>query len=77
MTGSTKFYGALYGPNSTINIQGNAEVYGSIVARTVNVTGSAIVHYDEALADCNGPTPPQSCGVNNLYKATTVSWREL
>jgi hypothetical protein len=69
MTGTTGFYGGLYAPNATINISGNAEVFGSIVAKTVNVTGSAAVHYDEALTDVTA--------VSNIYQRTLVSWRDL
>lgn len=69
ITGSNKFYGALYGPSATINIQGNADVYGSIIAKTVNVTGSASIHYDEALT--------QNTTVTNLHQVGMVSWREL
>ena len=69
ITGSTAFYGALYGPNSTINITGNAEVFGAIIARQVNVSGSAIVHYDEHLST--------STTVPNIYQRALVSWREL
>jgi len=41
----------------------------SIVAKTVNVTGSASIHYDEALTDITD--------ISNLSKATLVAWREL
>ena len=68
ITGSTLFYGAIYGPDATINIQGNAEVFGSIIAETVNVTGDAQIHYDEAMTD--------RTDVSNLYKTALISWRE-
>ena len=77
ITGSTKFYGALYAPGATINISGSADVFGSIVARTINVTGSAAIYYDEALADCTGSMPPPTCGINQFYTTTIISWREL
>ena len=69
ITGSTLFYGGLYGPSSTINITGNAEVFGSIIARQVNVSGSAVIHYDEHLST--------STVVPNVYQRALVSWREL
>ena len=69
LTGSTQFSGALYAPNSAINISGNAEIFGSVIARQVNVTGSAEVHYDQALTDVTQ--------VSNLYSTSLVSWREL
>ena len=69
ITGSNKFYGAIYGPQATINITGNAEVYGAIIADRVNLTGSAEIHYDEAV---NTITE-----VSNLYQTSVVYWQEL
>ena len=67
--GNTTFYGGIYGPQATFTIQGHAAVYGSVMARRVNVTGSAAIHYDEALADMTQ--------VSNLYRTVLISWREL
>lgn len=69
LTGSTDFYGALYAPNSTITITGSADIYGSIIAKAVNLTGSAEIHYDEALNQV-----PQAA---NTFTTTRVAWREL
>ncbi|MBI3996364.1 MAG: hypothetical protein HY352_01770 [Candidatus Omnitrophica bacterium] len=69
ITGSSEFYGALYGPSAIMTISGNADVYGSIVAQTVNVTGSASVHYDTALTE--------NTTISNTSRATMVAWREL
>jgi hypothetical protein len=69
ITGSTGFYGGIYAPDATINITGNADVFGSIVARQVNLTGSATIHYDEAMTDVTD--------ISNEYSRTLVSWREL
>ncbi|MDP3702989.1 MAG: hypothetical protein Q8R78_01160 [Candidatus Omnitrophota bacterium] len=69
ITGSNKFYGAIYGPQATINITGNAEVYGAIIADRVNLTGSAVIHYDEAVSTLTD--------VSNLYQTSVVYWQEL
>ena len=69
ITGSTKFFGALYGPSATINISGNAEIFGSIIADQIAITGSAAIHYDEALQDLDN--------VSNASDVKIVSWREL
>ena len=69
ITGSTQFYGALYGPDATINISGNAKIFGSIAAKKVDVTGSAEIHYDKSLTDVTQ--------VSNLYKVDRIAWREL
>lgn len=69
ITGSTKFYGAIYGPAAELTISGNAEIFGAIVARQVSVSGSAEVHYDQALAD--------QTQISNRYRTALLSWREL
>lgn len=69
ITGSNKFYGAIYGPQATINITGNAEVYGAIIADRVNLMGSAVIHYDEAVSTLTD--------VSNLYQTSVVYWQEL
>jgi len=69
ITGSNLFYGAIYGPQATINITGNAKVYGAIIADRVNLTGSAEIHYDEAVATLTN--------ISNLYQTSVVYWQEL
>lgn len=43
-------YGAVYGPNSTVTVNGNAQVYGAIVASSLTMKGNGALHYDAALA---------------------------
>jgi len=69
LTGSTEFYGALYGPQSTLQITGNATIFGSVIAQSINVSGSAAIHYDEAMTDLTQ--------VSNTFKTTRIAWREL
>lgn len=69
VTGSAKFYGAVYGPQATLTISGNAEVFGSIIAKVVNLTGSAVIHRDDALAS--------RTDFSNQSRTTLVSWREI
>lgn len=69
ITGSTRFYGALYGPQASIKVQGHAEVFGSIIAQSVHLWGSAEIHYDEGVTDLTD--------VTNGFTTTLLSWREL
>ncbi len=69
ITGNNTFYGAIYGPDARIRISGSAEVFGSIIAKTIDVTGNAVIHYDEALTEVTD--------ISNTYKPRLVSWREL
>lgn len=67
--GNNTFYGAIYGPGATVTIQGNAEIFGSVIANQVNVQGNASIHYDEALTTITE--------ISNTYQRTLVSWRDL
>ena len=67
--GHTRFYGGIYGPQADIDVFGNAEVFGSIVAHSVQVQGSAQVHYDEGLAELTT--------IQNIYQRQVISWQEL
>ncbi len=71
LTGSTQFYGAMYGPQAEVDIQGHAEIYGSVIAKEVDITGSAEIHYDADLSTLSNPV------VANTYQTRVVSWREL
>ena len=53
-TGLSDFYGAIYAPESTVYLGGNAAYFGAIVGGNVTETGNVAFHYDEALAQ-NGP----------------------
>ncbi len=66
--GTTQFYGGIYAPDAHIDINGNAEIFGSVIAGTAEVSGDVQVHYDEALGDLTAPV--------GLYKAKVLSWRE-
>jgi len=68
LTGSTEFYGGMYAPAATINITGNAQVFGSVVAQAVDVSGDAQVHYDQAIGNLTEPI--------GLYDTDILSWRE-
>jgi hypothetical protein len=45
----TTLYLDLYAPNSTVNVDGKGEFYGSLVAKTLRVQGNRSLHFDEAL----------------------------
>ena len=56
----------LYAPYGDVKINGNGDVMGSIVARTITLVGNAAFHYDESLRDYGTNMP------FNISK-----WREL
>jgi cytoskeletal protein CcmA (bactofilin family) len=55
--GKGNLFGAIYAPNTQVDLKGNADVYGSIIANTLTNSGkNASIHYDEALAGTNVST---------------------
>ena len=68
LTGTTQFYGGLYAPNTTIQIDGNARIFGSVIAQRVDVPGNAQIHYDESLGTLIDPP--------GFYRVKIMSWRE-
>ncbi len=62
------FYGAFYGPNAHVQYDQTTEVYGSLVAGTIQLDQGACFHYDRNLSDVQFPN-----GDNMLVAA----WREL
>ena len=50
----------VYAPNAKISMNGggnSGNVYGSMVGKTVSVTGNSAFHYDESLADLDASAP--------------------
>lgn len=46
-----EIYGIFYAPSADFSISGNPDIYGSITAKTVDVSGTAEIHFDEELKD--------------------------
>jgi hypothetical protein len=52
LSGNGSFTGVVYAPDHTVTLSGggsNGNYFGSIVAKTVNMSGNTSVHYDESL----------------------------
>ena len=57
IVGSGALAAVIYAPNGDVTVNGNGDVMGSIVARSIKLTGNAAFHYDEALADRDSNEP--------------------
>lgn len=57
---------SVYAPNADVNIVGNGDIMGSVVARDITLAGNAAFHYDETLAEPANNTP-----------FTISRWREV
>jgi Tfp pilus assembly protein PilX len=50
MVGGSNAAATVYAPNAYVEMHGNSDFYGSILANTFNDTGGATVHYDTSLS---------------------------
>ncbi|MDB6114112.1 MAG: hypothetical protein JWQ83_1358 [Lacunisphaera sp.] len=57
VAGNGALKAVIYAPNADAKINGNGEVMGAVVARTITFTGNANFHYDESLATFGDNTP--------------------
>lgn len=60
-TGNT-VYLRVYGPSATLNVSGTTSMIGSAIVRTLNLSGSAILNYAQALPS---PQPPTGGGTGD------------
>jgi hypothetical protein len=66
IAGNGALRAVIYAPHGDVRINGNGDVMGSIVARSIRFMGNAAFHYDEALANGQGTEP-----------FAIAKWREL
>lgn len=68
LSGGAPFVGTVDAPGWQVNLSGQGDFSGAFIGNTLNITGGARVHYDQALEQVNG-----SGGVSNYAFA---SWFE-
>jgi hypothetical protein len=61
-TGNHSCVGELYAPDTDFTVGGNAELFGRIVAKTINLSSNGGLHYDEALP----PVGQESTGPSSV-----------
>jgi len=69
VTGNGQLIGAVYAPTASVTMSGggsSGNVMGSVVGRTISMTGGSAFHYDESLVNASAGNP---FGI--------VQWREL
>lgn len=75
--GSGSYKGTIYAPNGNVAISGAGGLYGAVIANTVTVSGSGVMHYDTQLANATiagGPTPGGSASGTTI---AVSAWAEL
>ena len=73
IAGNGALRSVIYAPFGDVKINGNGDVMGSIVARTITLVGNALFHYDESLADSGTTTP---YGIAKWRELTSAADRE-
>ena len=61
--GKNDLYAAIYAPLSPVNMNGNSDLFGSVIALSISMSGSNTIHYDTALTK-----PPAGNGKIVLVK---------
>lgn len=54
ISGNGELCADVYAPRSPININGNGEFFGSLVGKSLSLSGNAKIHYDESLGSGGG-----------------------
>lgn len=72
IAGNGALKAVVYAPNADVTINGNGDVMGSVIATDITLTGEALFHYDESLADLDTGNP---FGITRWSELTTSSDR--
>lgn len=72
LAGNGALKAVVYAPEGDVKINGNGDVMGSIVGRTITLTGNADFHYDESLAELGDHAP---YGLSGWRELTTADER--
>jgi hypothetical protein len=73
IAGNGYLSGVVYAPNASVTINGNGDVFGSVVGSDITMTGNAAFHYDESLG-----TPSFGKKADTGKSALRIAlWREL
>jgi len=48
---NSDIYAVVLAPNSTVDIDSNAEIFGAVMANAIEINSNSCIHYDEALAN--------------------------
>lgn len=65
---NSKIWGVVYAPNARVVLDSNFELFGSLMARSIDIDSNATFHFDEALINATATGQPTF---------ETVCWREV
>jgi hypothetical protein len=65
---NTNLHGIVYAPNAEVVIDSNFQLYGSLVARRIDLDSNVGIHFDEALL---------TAAATGMQAYETVCWRDI
>jgi hypothetical protein len=74
LSGNANFHGVLYAPQANVTMSGNGQIFGAVVGYTINNSGNAAIHFDEALATQTNQWA--SFSTRSLTSLQTITWQE-
>ena len=49
ITGTPEIHADIYAPQMALTMHGTGDIYGTLVAKSIDMSGNAGIHYDKAL----------------------------
>ena len=65
---NSKIFGTIYAPNANVTVNSNFELFGSMIAREVDLNSNSFMHFDEDLLNATASATP---------KFEVLCWREV
>ena len=75
ITGGASAYYVLNAPKAPVTIHGGSDLYGAVVANTIDDSGGVNLHFDNALTVSTSPSTTTYSSVTSSYQ--TISFRSL
>jgi hypothetical protein len=70
ITGSAQVYAGIYAPGAEVEISGSSALFGAVVGHRLDLSGSAALHYDQALQGSSGATADDLTILRRFWVAT-------
>jgi hypothetical protein len=74
LSSNVNWYGPIYAPNMTFQIDSNCSLFGSVIAAAIQMDSNSVFHYDEHLANLGGAA---GVAVSNWKELKTAAERAV
>jgi hypothetical protein len=75
ITGGASAYYVLNAPNAPVTIHGGSDLYGAVVATSIDDSGGVNLHFDNALTVSSSPATTTYSSITSSYN--TIGFRTL